>query len=224
MLFSRRPALRHFAVIEIKQRTLTGSIWSVQDRRNPLRQQFLLVPSRFRSWPMMLARLESLNAAPTRLRSGKVAILFDTENVEAIRTAIRCHREKRVETLNVLSGFESGKQRRKLWLVIVPMMVICGLLLYPAQAEPLPVRQKVDAFVTSQKPDTCSKEVAKGSTIIGSIKRFNDVAIAGEDFRVASYSKLGGFARLTVKRLCDSSLHRLDVWLEGKEIIVERVY
>lgn len=137
---------------------------------------------------------------------------------------MRENRKGQLETLNAMSGFESGKRKSKLWIAIVPLLVVGGLLLYPAQAEQLPVKTQADALVKAQEPVSCGKEIEEGSAIIGVIKRFNDIAIAGEDFRVATYVKLGGLGRLTVKRLCDSRIYRLEAWLEGKEIIVERVY
>ena len=224
VVFSRRPALRHFAVIQRRHRSLACTIWSVQDRRNPLRHQFLLVPSRLRSWPMLLVTLQSLNATPTRLRSGKIAILLEAESVVAIREAMKMNQKSQFKTLNVMSGFESGKPKSKLWIAILPLIVVGGLLLYPYQAPQLPVKAEVDELVTEQVPEACSKDIDEGATIIGAIKRFNDIAIAGEDFRVATFVKLGGLARLTVKRLCDARVYRLDAWLEGKEITVERVY
>lgn len=218
-----KPSLRHFAVMERTDRRPLGSTWLVQDRRNPLRKQFLFVPSRIRSWPVWISRLELMEPTPTRLRNGKVAVLLSGADAMNVRDALRKSNKTSGTKLNALTGFEKAQRKSRLRIALLPALALgfCLLLLVPKEqslATPKMPPQLLKAEMSCESP------IKKGEQAIGSLSRFGFLDIAGKRYKIANIQKLGGLAQVKVKRVCDKRYLRLDVWAEGFQLKVERVY
>jgi len=223
MLTTRKPSLRHFAVIERVHRSRFGSSWLVQDRRNPLRKQYLFVPSRLRSWPIWLSRLELLEPTPTRLRNGRVSVLISAADANIVREAFRKPPLDAGTKLNALTGFEAGARRSKVRLAFLPALALCLCLLLVVPKEQSVATQKVE----SPKPEvsiSCANQIANGSQASGSVKQFGFLDIAGARYKIASLHKLGGLTQVKVKRVCDKKYLKLDLWSDGAQLKVEKVY
>lgn len=224
MFLSRKPSLRHFAVLERAHRNLLGSTWAVQDRRNPLRKQFLFVPSRLRSWPISLSRLELMEPTPTRLRNGRVAVLLSTSDLSRIRLALSKPSVTSVPRLNALTGFESSERKSKLRLALLPALLICfSLLVLIPKEQSLATPTSKQTMVQKQELG-CRININEGEKALGTLRRFSFLDIAGQRYKIAHLQKLGGLAQVKLKRVCDKTYVRVDLWSDGYELKVEKVY
>ena len=224
MFSNRKPALRHFAVIERASRSVWGSLWLVQDRRNLSRKQYLFVPSRLRAWPRWLKLLELQHASPTRLRNGRVALLINDEDLEVVIKTVKSNRTTSKAQLDALRGFQETKtQRKKLrYGVAVASLVAMAVLLIPRGDGRLEVAQPMK--IAEVKVDSCSKVIEAGVAIEGASKKLSKVLIAGAQFKIADVNRFGGLAQLKIKRLCDSKYFRVDAWASGKKLLIEKIY
>lgn len=225
MFRASKPSLRHFAVLERELRTAAGSVWAVQDRRNPLRKQCLFVPTKVSSWPIWVVRLEFLEPTPTRLRNGKVALLLSSPDASLVRSTFRSSTKNSRVKLNALTGFElTQKAKRRMPPVLIPIMALaCSCLWFIPRDSSVATQTEVPV-VSKPKVDLCRTTVSKGSEIVGVIARYESIELAGQEFKIADIKRLGGLVQIKAKRLCDKRYFRIDSWSEGKKLRVERVY
>ncbi len=225
MFRASKPSLRHFAVLERELRTVAGSVWAVQDRRNPLRKQYLFVPTKVSSWPIWVVRLEFLEPTPTRLRNGKVALLLSSPDASLVRSTFRSSTKNSRVKLNALTGFElTQKAKRRMPRVLIPIMAVaCSCLWFIPRDSSVATQTEVP-IVSRPKVDLCRTTVYKGSEIVGVIARYESIELAGQEFKIADIKRLGGLVQIKAKRLCDKRYFRFDSWSEGKKLRVERVY
>lgn len=225
MFRERKPSLRHFAVLRRELRSLRGSIWEVKDRRNPLRKQYLFVPSRLNSWPIWLSRLESIEPTPARLRNGKVVLLLSSPDVGSILDILRRRTSGSEMELNALTGFQLGRSKRKrLQLALVPVMALVASVLLLIPREESLATQTVEPSNLKPAIEVCDSPVQTGFEFSGEVSRYQLIDIAGQKFKIADIKKLGGLTQIKAKRLCDKQYFRFDAWLHAKELRVERVY
>lgn len=224
MFANRKPALRHFAVIQRVFRSLWGSFWLVQDRRNLLRKQYLFVPSRIRAWPMWLKLLEVHKVSPARLRNGKVALLISDEELQKVIKTIKSNRRTSKAHLNALTGFQESrpKGKRRAYLFLSTSVLFIAVMIFPR-----PVQVPISVLPSSSVETavkSCAKDLASGTKVEGFAKKFSKVQIAGIEFKIAEIKRLGGLAQLKIKRVCDSKYFKVDAWASGKELLLEKIY
>ena len=225
MFLERRPSLRYFAVLSRELRSLSGSVWEVQDRRNPLRKQYLFVPSRMNSWPIWLNRLESLEPTPTRLRDGKVSLLLTSSDVSSIRACLRSKIKGSNLELNALTGFQAIRAKRKnAQLAWIPTVAVACSLVLLIPKDVSSATQTPERAVAKPQIDSCSIAVPSGSEISGSVDRYETVVISGQKYKIAAINNLGGLAQVKAKRICDNRYIRFDAWLSEQSPRIERVY
>ncbi|MFM1846507.1 MAG: hypothetical protein RIS19_980 [Actinomycetota bacterium] len=224
MLFNSQPALRHFAVLERVKRASFGTIWLVQDRRGLGQSQFLLVPSRARAWPLLLASLSKQQASPVRLRNGKVALLVSVSEVKEIVEVLRKRRKTETQKLNAISGFEAAEpsSRKKMIIMgtIAAVLAIAALLPRPVVADV----EVVAPLEVAEPIDRCSMPIEVESIILGQVAKLKTVSIGGTKYKVASMQRLGGLIQLKLKRVCDQKYFRADAWSQSNQVIVSKVY
>jgi len=225
MFPKRRPSLRYYAVLRRALSGRRGSVWEVQDRRNPLRQQYLFVPSRMNSWPIWLKRLESLDPTPTRLRNGKVALLFTSSDVPSIRACLRRRAEGSNLVLNAMTGFQPSPTKRKnLHSVWIPTIAAACFLVLLLPKDVSSAKQTLERPLVQPRTDTCKIDLPAGSEISGSLARYKTVVIRGQKYKIAAINDLGGLAQVKAKRICDNRYFRFDAWLYKQSSRIERVY
>lgn len=164
-----------------------------------------------------------MEPTPTRLRNGKVAVLLSGADAMNVRDALRKSNKTSGTKLNALTGFEKAQRKSRLRIALLPALALgfCLLLLVPKEqslATPKMPPQLLKAEMSCESP------IKKGEQAIGSLSRFGFLDIAGKRYKIANIQKLGGLAQVKVKRVCDKRYLRLDVWAEGFQLKVERVY
>jgi hypothetical protein len=225
MLFSSQPALRHFAVLSIARRRRYGIFWLVKDRRGLGENQYLLVPSRARAWPLLLSSLSGLNASPVRLRNGKVALLVSNNDLELIQNSLQRARKTRVQKLNAISGFESvasGRGKKPL-VTILAFTAIAAFV----SVVPKPVVADVPVVEISQKPKAvvkCGLPIQIDDEVVGEISKSKSIKVIGFEYKIANMQKLGGLIQLKLKRKCDQKYFRVDAWSQSNQVTVSKVY
>lgn len=202
-----------------------GAIWLVKDRRGLGENQYLLVPSRSKAWPLLLSSLSEHQASPVRLRNGKVAILVGSNDLEAIQTSIRLSRKSTVQKLNAISGFESveKKTQKRPMIAIVSIAAITLLVLLI----PKPVEADTEVVVeqkTKTKVETCSKPIPSDAPILGTLAVAKQIEIDGLDYKIATKQRLGGLIQLKLKRKCDKKYFSVDAWSRNDQVLVSKVY
>ena len=225
MLFSSQPALRHFAVLRLEKRHRYGSFWLVKDRRGLGENQYLLVPSRSRAWPLLLSSLSDLNASPIRLRNGKVVLLVSNNNLDLIHKSIQRTKKTRVQKLNAISGFESvasGRGKKPL-VAILAFAAIAGFV----SVVPKPVVADVPVVEISKKPKPvvkCGLPIQIDDEIVGVITKSKSIKVSNFEYKIANTQKLGGLIQLKLKRKCDQKYFRVDAWSQSNQVTVSKVY
>lgn len=202
-----------------------GAVWLVKDRRGLGENQYLLVPSRSKAWPLLLSSLSEHQASPVRLRNGKVAILVGSKNLEGIQTSIRLSKKSNFQKLNAISGFESveKKTQRRPMIASVSIAVITLLVLLI----PKPVEADTEVVVEQKaetKVETCSKPIPLDFPILGTLAVAKQIEIDGLDYKIASKQRLGGLIQLTLKRKCDKKYFSVDAWSSNDQVVVAKVY
>lgn len=223
MIGISKPALRHFAVLSRKSRSLAGSVWMVQDRRNPQRRQFLFLPSRLKSWPVWIKRLESLKSTPVRLRNGQVGVLVFVDDYREIEMAIKASKGKSTLALDALKGFEETSSKRRISKVSIGLSLsLLPVLLF------LPRPPVSNSEPTTGAPiktnHECQMRPAIGFQFSSQVSKLSQIEFEGEKFKVASMTRFGGLAQMKLKRICDSKYFRIDAWKSGKQFEIEQVY
>jgi hypothetical protein len=164
-----------------------------------------------------------MEPTPTRLRNGKVALLLSAADATNVKQELRSSNKTSGTKLNALTGFEKGERNSRLRIALLPAMALgcCLLLLVP----------KEQSLATPKMPPqlqkaatSCANPIKRGEQAIGSLSRFGFLDIAGNRYKIANIQNLGGLAQVKVKRVCDKRYLRLDVWVEGFQLKVERVY
>lgn len=225
MLFSSQPALRHFAVLSLEKRMRYGAFWLVKDRRGLGENQYLLVPSRSKAWPLLLSSLSDHQAGPVRLRNGKVAILIGSRDLQSVQASIRLSTKSTLQKLNAISGFESVEKKtpRRPIIAIVSIAAITLLVLLI----PKPVEADTEVAVekkTETLAETCSKPIPLEAPILGTLAVAKHIELDGLDYKIASKQRLGGLIQLKLKRKCDKKYFSVDAWSKNDQIIVSKVY
>jgi hypothetical protein len=225
MLFSSQPALRHFAVLSLVKRRRYGTIWLVKDRRGLGENQYLLVPSKAKAWPLLLSSLSHLEASPVRLRNGKVALLVGSNDLRSIHESITGSKKTNVQRLNAFSGFESAAStsRRKPLLAILALAAIVAFVL----VVPKPVVADVSVIEATQKPKPlvkCGLPIQTDQQLVGEIAKSKSIKIGGFEYKIASAQKLGGLIQLKLKRKCDQKYFRVDAWSQSNQVTISKVY
>ena len=202
-----------------------GAFWLVKDRRGAGENQYLLVPSRSKAWPLLLSSLSDHQASPVRLRNGKVAILVGSKDLGSIQNSMRLSKKSTLQKLNAISGFESVEkrtQRRPMIAIVSIAMITLLVLLIPKPVEAdteVVVEKKVETAV-----ETCSKQIPLESPILGTLAVTKHIEIDGLDYKIASKQRLGGLIQLKLKRKCDKKYFSVDAWSSNDEVIVSKVY
>lgn len=225
MLFSSQPALKHFAVLKRVKRGSYGSIWLVKDRRGLGENQYLLVPSRARAWPLLLSALNQYQASPVRLRNGKVVLLIGIGDLKQIINALRITKFNNPEKLNAISGFElaasSSRKKPLIALLLIAVIAIFSALI------PKPVIAEVEVPTPLKKEkqiDRCALPIEVDSQVVGLIAKSKSITISGFKYKVASIQKFGGLTQLKLKRTCDQNYFRVDAWSQNNQVVVSKVY
>ena len=225
MLFSSQPALRHFAVLNQVQRRSFGTIWLVKDRRGVGHNQFLLVPSRARAWPLLLSSLNQHQASPVRLRNGKVALLINVSEVKEILATLKSGKGSKVAKLNAISGFETVSSTSRTKPLIAALIVTAVAVFIALLPKPVSADVEVVAPLKMEKQiEKCSLPIEVDSLVVGSIAKSKSISISGSKFKVAAMQKLGGLTQLKLKRTCDQRYFRVDAWSQSNQVIVSKVY
>ena len=225
MLFSSQPALRHFAVLRLEKRRRYGTFWLVKDRRGLGENQYLLVPSRTRAWPLLLSSLSDLNASPVRLRNGKVALLVSNNNLDLIHNSIQRTKKPSVQNLNAISGFEavaSGRGKKPLVAILAFAAIVAFVSVVPK-----PVVADVPVVEISKKPKLvvkCGLPIQIDDKIVGVIAKSKSIKVSGFEYKIANMQKLGGLIQLKLKRKCDQKYFRVDAWSQSNQVTVSKVY
>jgi hypothetical protein len=164
-----------------------------------------------------------MDPTPTRLRNGRVAVLISAFETNTIREALRKGSKANGIKLNALTGFETGGTKSKLRMALLPTFVLglCLLLVIPkeqslATPKVAPPKQKVLI--------SCGDTIKQGAQAQGSIVQFGFLDIQGSRYKIASVQKLGGLAQVKLKRVCDKQYLRIDLWFDGVQLKVEKVY
>jgi len=225
MIFSSQPALRHFAVLNQVLRRRFGSIWAVKDRRGMGQNQFLLVPSRARAWPLLLSSLSQHQASPVRLRNGKVALLINVNDVKEILATLKARKGSQVAKLNAISGFETVDSTSRSKPLMAALIVAAVALFIALLPKPVSADVEVVAPLKLEKQiDKCASPIEVDSLVVGSIAKSKSISINGSKFKVAAMQKLGGLTQLKLKRGCDQKYFRVDAWSQSNQVIVSKVY
>jgi hypothetical protein len=164
-----------------------------------------------------------LEPTPTRLRNGRVAILISATDANFVREAFRKPPLDAGTKLNALTGFEAGVRRSKLRLAFLPALALCLCLLLVIPKEQSVATQKVEPS-KQEVSISCAGPITNGSQAFGSVKQFGFLDVEGARYKIASLHKLGGLTQVKVKRVCDKKYLTLDLWADGAQLKVEKVY
>jgi len=223
-MFIKQPALRHFAVLGRAKKTRFGSIWEVKDRRAPETNQFLFTPNTFRAWPRWVALFGDA-CSPTRLRSGKVALLLNKGyTLDELLPVFKRPNGIGNFVLKPMFGFEerSKSGKRLLLVVAFSLVVLCGFSV-------LNLNQSKSAAVQRfqiQKPRKqieCKQAGLVGADLPKTVKPHTNVIVAGLNFRVLSVATFGGLTQLQLRRNCDNQRFIVAAWKSDDSLKVSKV-
>ena len=108
-------------------------------------------------------------------------------------------------------------------MAFLPALSLCLCLLLVVPKEQSVATQKVE----SPKPEvsiSCAGPITNGSQAFGAVKQFGFLDIGSARYKIASLHKLGGLTQVKVKRVCDKKYLKLDLWADGAQLKVEKVY
>lgn len=215
-MLTRKPALRHYAVLERVTRRASYSFWKVSDRRNETLFGNLLVPTRLIAWPILYSRTIYLNPRPVRLRDNKVALLFTNVETEVIVSSLKRVRAKYLfEATTGFSQIAVTKSRsRKLIPVIFAVFAVLLSLTLVSPSAPNEVSKPVE--------NTCSQipylmELTKKEVDARSFSK------DGVKFRISLTPKLGGLYQARIRRLCDKKLFQAKAWLSKDGLVITKL-
>ncbi len=202
-------------------RSLSGCLYLVRDRRVLTPDQVLFVPSKWRAWPRYLALANNLEPTPVRLRDGRVGILLGSgiqpESLKSFKPA-----KSKTWTFDAISGFHEGKVRRRHPVLLATFCSGLVLLLLLPQMLSKPVTTKAKEVVVSQnKTSSCSKplEIDEKFTMLQA-----EVAlINGFKYHVVRKTQLGGLWQLQMVRVCDKSSIELTAWKTGQVFQIDSI-
>jgi hypothetical protein len=165
-----------------------------------------------------------MEPTPTRLRNGRVAVLLSAPDAKSIKNELKNKAKTGVIKLNAMTGFESGQPKSKLRVVILPALAICMCLLLFIPKEQSAATQVVKQIPKQKQEIVCASPIASGAQVLGKLERFGLIYIQEHRYKIANFQRLGGLAQVKLKRVCDKTYLRLDLWSDGAQLRVEKVY
>jgi hypothetical protein len=221
-----RPGLRNHAVVSRVAILRFGQIWQVHDRRDPAIPKLLLVSHKSKPWPVLLERLAKYSVSPTRLRSGKVAILVSHATLADVKLALKFKPSIGLDKHDALEGFSALSRKTKPKRVLLATSVLAAVSLLVSVPQ-LAVQSKPLAKSTPEaKPAVvkCNGEIAVGMMLPSPLRKSGKVRLGEEVFVVSSVRPFGGLVLISAKRACDGKQYRLEAWQSQDSLEVSRVY
>ena len=225
MTNNRQPALRFYAVTGLASRTMVGRVWHVVDRRVADKSQLLFVPNRRRAWPIWVEQLDSQDATPVRLRSGKVALLFSAEiGHKELRTFLRVP-STLSHQFSATAGFRLGKRKLFGRFTLVSIGAISMLLVVIPMSMAVPRQVDVKPANSSKNRSTviCELRPKVGERLAKSISRGKILTLNQRKHKVLQVSNLGGLHRIRVMRICDRETFDLQAWVYKAGMYISKV-
>ncbi len=165
-----------------------------------------------------------MDPTPTRLRNGRVAVLLSAPDAKSIKNELKAKAKNGDIKLNAMTGFESGQPKSKLLTLILPALAICMCLLFFVPKEQSAATQVVKQIPKEKQEIACASPIASGAQVLGKLEKFGLIYIQDHRYKIASFQRLGGLAQVKLKRVCDKTYLRLDLWSDGAQLRVEKVY
>ncbi|MCX6496521.1 MAG: hypothetical protein NTW23_04220 [Rhodoluna sp.] len=165
-----------------------------------------------------------MEPTPTRLRNGRVAVLLSAPDAKRIKNELKNKAKKGVLKLNAMTGFESDQPKSKLRTVILPALAIFMCLLFFVPKEQSAATQVVKQIPKEKQEIACASPIPSGAQVLGKLEKFGLIYIQDHRYKIASFQRLGGLAQVKLKRVCDKTYLRLDLWSDGAQLKVEKVY
>ena len=226
MFGTARPGLRNHAVVSRIAILRFGQIWQVHDRRDPSIPKLLFVPHKSKPWPVLLERLQNYSVSPTRLRSGKVAILVSHASHLEVKAALKFSPAKGVYKHDALQGFSAFSVQNKPKKVLLSASILASVILlvfvpqFSVQSKPLAksVSKAKEAVVK------CNAEIVPGTMLPSPLRKLGKVRLGEELFAVSSVRPFGGLVQISARRICDGKHYRFEAWQSQDFLEVSRVY
>ena len=165
-----------------------------------------------------------MEPTPTRLRNGRVAVLLSAPDAKSIKKQLNAKVKTGGIKLNAMSGFESDQQKNKLRTVLLPALAIFMCLIFFVPKEQSAATQVVKQIPKEKQELACASPIASGAQVLGKLEKFGLIYIQDHRYKIASFQRLGGLAQVKLKRVCDKTYLRLDLWSDGAQLKVEKVY
>ena len=165
-----------------------------------------------------------MEPTPTRLRNGRVAVLLSAPDSKSIKNQLTNKSKIGGVKLNAMTGFESDQPKSKLRTVILPALAICMCLLLFIPKEQSAATQVVKQIPKQKQEIVCASPIESGAQVLGKLEKFGLIHIQYHRYKIASFQRLGGLAQVKLKRVCDKTYLRLDLWADGAQLRVEKVY
>ena len=165
-----------------------------------------------------------MEPTPIRLRNGRVAVLLSAPDAKSIKNELKNKGKTGVIKLNAMTGFESGQPKSKLRVVILPALAICMCLLLFIPKEQSAATQVVKQIPKQKQEIVCASPIASGAQVLGKLEKFGLIYIQEHRYKIANFQRLGGLTQVKLKRVCDKTYLRLDLWSDGAQLRVEKVY
>ena len=214
LMFSKQPSLRHFAVIRRIRRTIFGSLWLVNDRREIGRENLLFAPNRVLAWPLLFSRASDFNPSPVKLRTGRASLLFERNtDVKRLCRAI-CKTGFTPLKLDPIEGFK--KTRRN--LVYPGTITICTIVL----AVMLSPKPSSSSVITDTRTAVCQSVLKEGMKLEAKNIHQGWIVISGEKLLVKVTSGFGGLRNVEVIRLCDRKTFHYTAWKNSHGLVVAK--
>lgn len=165
-----------------------------------------------------------MEPTPTRLRNGRVAVLLSAPDAKSIKNQLKTKAKTGGIKLNAMTGFESGQPKSRLRTEVLPALAICMCLLFFIPKEQSAATQAVKQIPKEKQEIACASPIASGAQVLGKLEKFGLIYIQDHRYKIASFQRLGGLAQVKLKRVCDKTYVRLDLWSDGAQLKVEKVY
>ena len=211
-MLTKKPAIRHYAVISLCSRGVHSKIWEVRDRRSPDTTQYLLQPSFLIAWPRWVSVLGS-SCTPVHLRNGKVALLIERgQELENLVANSFTKMFKRDFVLEPMIGFSESKRSVRKGLLLSIGISLIGLIAIITLFKPFEAGQTIPKRTFTQKVQHCGAGLVIGSEVPGNPKINASLNINNDEYEVLSLRRFGGLTQMKLQRKCDRKIVSIDSW------------